>query len=75
MWLGIAAYLSFGTSKTVLQSCCVGEQASNPLAFKVELFSYKGVNVSFIYGLDGQPTRIALNRDFCIRDEKRNLKL
>ena len=67
LWLGVASYQSFAKRNTVSQLCCEVKQASNitPLTFEVKLFTIKGVNVSFIYGIDGNPTRIALNKETC----------
>lgn len=65
LWLSVASYRSFGGEQTIPEPCCVTEQASNPLTFKLELFTIKGVNVSFIYGIDGNPSRIAFNRETC----------
>lgn len=65
LWLSIASYRSFGGETESPKTCCVTEQASNPLTFKLELFTIKGVNVSFVYGIDGNPSRIALNSETC----------
>lgn len=72
LWLGVVSYQSFEEKPSVTQPCCEVKRESrssggsiNPLTFELKLFTVNGVNVSFIYGIDGNPTRIALNRETC----------
>jgi hypothetical protein len=65
LWLGVVSFQFFSGTPTIPETCCVGEQASDPLTFKVKLFTIKGVGVNFIYGIDGRPKQITLNKETC----------
>jgi hypothetical protein len=65
LWLSLVSYQYFSGITKIPETCCAGEQASDPLTFKVKLFTIKGVNINFIYGIDGRPTRITLNKETC----------
>jgi len=61
LWLSITAYSYSKGSLSIPEPCCAGEQANNPLAIKWELISFRGIKVSFVYGIDGTHTRIAVS--------------
>ncbi|GEM_PF-5159500 len=63
LWFSITVRSYSNGSSPISEPCCAGEQANYPLAFKWELISFRGIKVSFVYGIDGTPTRIALSRD------------